>query len=634
MRKLILIALFAFALTFSYYRPVCAAPPGLKAIASGSANQLIAKMNEAKKIDWKKFNRHREEVQALDTIFVGITAHDTLHITGNYSHTGPIFVFNDGVLIINNATLTNYGDVFVFGHGTLTADSSSLIFPQDYFYQRSLLVVQHGTALFNTCRFDYSGIQHNLVVGDSGSVVMNNVHQRDWTTAGLSSHGKLQIHGLNLGGEYILSDSSVASFTHVDTLLLWHQLPKTAVINFAFPQGDTLMQYTFNNTITGVSGINYNVRVDTCHTVWWAMMPVNGSNVTISNSNIRAIGTWFQHGDSITVAGIKDNTFYANDMLPLPDRNLHLLNSFVQTWSLYVFDSSQITIFNCSVGEVGSQQHAKIFSQQFLLDGSGGYFWATDTSVIFAFGVTIYSTARSEHNGVFVLSNSTLPFQTLSSIGNSLMVSIQNSLPSDPVPFDHSAMWMENIELASAAHTDSLIPIRSSAWIDQGPLGSWMDFKTYSLFYQVKGAAVWKPIVYDSSVEIRHSVLGVWNTAGLDTGMYSIRLLVKNNLSDSVEDIKEVSLLSSANSEVKEKGQHFLQALIFPNPGSDYLNVSLQDDITNAEIRISDLLGETKIVTKEKATLSKIKIDGLASGIYIIEIRSNDKIFRQKFIKQ
>jgi hypothetical protein len=602
------------------------------AATPGSANQIIAKMEEAKKMNWDAFQGTHEGVMSLDTLYVGSKAHDTLRITGNYSHTGPIFVFNDGVLIIRNAHATNYGDVFVFGHGTLTADSSTLTFPQDYFYQRSLLVVQHGSATFNTCRFDYSGIQHNMVIGDSGSVVMNNIRQRDWTTAGLSAHASLQIHGLNLGGEYILSDNCTATFSNIDTLLLWHQLPKTAIINFAFPQGDTVMKYAFNNSITGVKGINYSVEVDTCHTVWWAMMPVNGSDVTISNSNIRAIGTWFQHGDTVTVIGIKDNTFYANVVIPLADRNLHLLNTNVQTWNLYAFDSSKLSILNCTVGEVGTQQHALILSEQFLLDGSGGYFWCTDSSVIYATGVTIYTTARGEHNGIFVLSNSTLPFQTVSSIGNSLMVSIQNILPVDPIPYDHSAMWMEDIELASFAHADSLIPVKGSAWIDQGPQGSWMDFKNYGLYYQKQGASIWKSIVIDSTVKIRHSILGVWNTTGLDTGTYRIRLLVKNTLADSIEDIKQVTLLPSTNSAVHEIKRD-VAIKIFPNPASDYLYLSLPGNATNTEVIIYDIFGKQQVVLKGNVIPTRISIADIPPGIYTIEIKADSSTFRQKFIK-
>src|SRR5579872_3634957 len=135
--KLITFIVFTFIICACQMKSADAATPG-------SANQIIAKMEEVKKMNWDAFQSIHQGAMSLDTVYVGIKAHDTLRITGNYSHTGPIFVFNDGVLIIKNANVTNYGDVFVFGHGMLIADSSSLTFPQDYFYQRSLLVVQHG----------------------------------------------------------------------------------------------------------------------------------------------------------------------------------------------------------------------------------------------------------------------------------------------------------------------------------------------------------------------------------------------------------------------------------------------------------------------------------------------------------
>ncbi len=603
----------------------------VKPDGKSNSGQAIHKMDEVKKMNWTRY-KHPGTSRSLDTVYVGTVPHDTLLITGTYNHTGPIFVFNDGVLIFYNATATNYGDVYVFEHGRLLGLNSSLTFPQAYFYQRSLIVVQNGLAYFNNCSFNYSGVQHSLVVGDSGVVGMESVHQADWTTAGLYGHATIQIHGLNLGGEYILDDSSTSAFSNVDTLLLWHQLPNTAVINYAFPQGDTVMNYAFNNTVSGVSGVQYNVSVDSCHTVWWAMMPVNGSNVTISNSNIRAIGTWFQHGDTTTANGIFDNTFYPNVVIPLPDRNLHLLNSFVQTWNLYVFDSSQLNITNCTVGEVGTEQKASIYSQQFLLDGSGGYFWATDTSVIFGSGVTIYSTARSERTGIFVLSYSNLPFSPVSSIGTSLMVSVQNTQPADPVPFDGSIMWLENIESPATTHADSIVPVHGSAWIDQGPAGSWMDYGSYSLYYQLQGNPAWTAIVTDSTTEIRHNVLGMWNTTGLAAGNYNLRLLVKNDLTDSVEDIKAITVLPGVSTGLANAD--ILPVSIYPNPASDQLMVCVPAATAKTEIRIYNLLGENKISETMKSMKSTVDVANLTAGVYTIEVKCGNKISRQKFVKQ
>jgi len=609
----------------------------LQTANNSSLQPLLKKMNEAKNTNWEKYRQSGSHEKQLDTVYVGEVPNDTLVITGVYEHTGPVFVFNDGVLIFNNADATNYGDVFVFGHGQVLGLNSSLTFPQDYFYQRSLLVVQHGLAYFNNCSFDYSGVQHSLVIGDSGTVGMENVHQRDWTTAGLFGAATLQIHGLNLGGEYILSDSCTAAFSNVDTLLLWHKMPNTAVIDYAFPQGDTVYNYQFNNSLPGVSGTDYTVFADSCYTVWWGMMPVNGSDVTISNSNIRLIGAWFEHGDSTTANGIFNNTYYPNTVIPMPDRNLHLLNCFVQTWSLYVFDTSHLNIINCSLGEVGTQQKAQVISDQFLLDGSGGYFWATDTSAVFASNVTVYSTARSERNGIFVLAYSNLPFSTATSVGSSLFVSVQNTLPADPVPFDGSIMWVEALENDSVAHVDSLIPINGSAWIDQGPLGSWMNFSSYSLYYQLQGTTGWTAIVTDSAAEIRHNMLGIWNTIGLAAGDYLLKLVVKNDLTDSVEDFMPITLLPSMVG-LNTENLNNTSVAFFPNPAnnSGLLAVSI-NKASALKIILTDMEGRELSVIAEvmiNAGLHRFPVNcaNLPAGIYCCRILTEDHLHTQKFI--
>ena len=599
-----------------------------------SAYRAISKMEEVKKMNLEHYTHGGSgESRSLDTIYVGEVPHDTMVITGTFDHEGPIFVFNDGVLIFNSATVTNYGDVYVFQHGKIRGVSSDLTFPQTYFYQRSLIVVQNGTADFTGCNFNYSGMQHNLVIGDSGKVTMENVHQSDWTTAGLFGNGSILVHGMNLGGEYILTDFTTSDFSNVDTLLLWHKMPTTAVINYAFPNGDTVMNYEFNNSVTGVAGINYNVTVDSCYTVWWGMMPVNGSDITISDSHIRAIGTWFEHGDSTTVDGIFNNTLYADSVLPFNDRNIHLINSFVQTWSLYVFDSSQLSITNSTVGEVGTQQKSHIESQQFLLDGSGGYFWSTDTSAIIASNVTVYSTARSEKNGIFILAYSYLPFAAPASIHTSLFVSVQNNLPADPVPYDGSAMWMEKIESPVVAHADSLISITGSEWIDQGPLGNPVDYGSYSLYYRLQGTITWIPIVIDSVMEIRHNTLGIWNTNALTEGTYILRLVVKNNHADSVEDFVPVTMLPSVTTTIHLNENNLLVA-VFPNPATDYLTVYFSENNPKADITIYNLLGQTKITSKTNGLKSTVNIEQLSQGVYLIEIKSEDgKKYRQRFVK-
>jgi hypothetical protein len=602
---------------------------------SHSTSAVIKKMEEVKKMNFNKLSHPGSAAKVLDTVYVGLVPHDTLRITGSYIHTGPIFVVNDGVLIIHNAVVNNAGDLVVFGSGRVLADSSAITFPQTYFYQRSVIAVQHGYISFKNCSFSYSGMSHSLVMGDSATIVMNVVHNYDWTTAGLYGSPTINIRGSNLGGEYILSDNGHATFNHVDTLLLWHQFPNLSVVNYAFPNGDTVYNYNFNNTVSGISGINYNVSADSCYQVWWAMMPVNGSDITVSNSTIRAIGAWFQRGDTATVTGLYDDSTYINFVAPLTDRNLHLINCHVQTWSLYVFDSSKININHCTLGEVGTEQHANIQAQHFLLDGSGGYFWATDTSGIISDFSTVYSTVRSEKNGIFVLAYSNMPFNGPTSIGNSLVVSVQNTIALDPVPYDASVAWMENISQPNTVHADSLIPVIGSAWIDHGPSGGWMNFLNYTLSYQLQGSVGWTYIVSDSTTEIRNNLLGKWNTAGLAAGTYILRLVVKSNLLDTVEDFKAVTLLPGITLSIKNQEEDNLILNCYPNPAADQITVASSNaKYPLSSIKIYNVLGEMVYQSMNKLSNVIVDIHDFKKGIYFIETIANEKKFTTKFVKE
>lgn len=291
-----------------------------------------------------------QQVLSADTLIVGLVANDTLVITGNWTHTGPIWVFNDGVLIFNNATVSDTGDIYVWGQGKLFAQNSSLSFPQAFFYERGMYAFQQGEIHLQNCSLNYSGMSHYL--GLAGNVVLewNNVHNADWTTASVLGQTTVNINGSNLTGEYILQDSTNVQFTHADSVILWHHFPPGALINYAFPPGDTLYNYIFNNTQPGVTGINYNAAADSCTNVLWALMPVNGSDVTINNSDLRLIGCWFQYGDTAIVYGIFNNSNYRSYTTPLSERNLQLNNTSVETWSMYVFDSSAVLIDSCVLG--------------------------------------------------------------------------------------------------------------------------------------------------------------------------------------------------------------------------------------------------------------------------------------------
>ncbi|NUM32318.1 MAG: T9SS type A sorting domain-containing protein [Bacteroidetes bacterium] len=560
-----------------------------------------------------------------DTLVIGETPGDTVRINGTWNHKGPIFVLNDGVLIFKNAIVHDTGDIYVFGSGKMFADSTLFYFPQKYFYERGLLVVQNAKAFITNCSFDYSGMSHTLFLAHNAELDMKNVKFRDWTTCGMFESPKLTIDGCNLAGEYILSDKCSATFLNTDTIILWHQIPDKAEVDFEFPNGNLVNNYKFNKNVSGIKGVEYSVVADSCTVVMWALMPVNGSKVKISNSKLRLIGNWFMRGDSAFLYEIYNNSHYPDYNLPLSDRQLRLVNTDVQTWSMYVFDSSKIIIYDCILGEVGSQNKSGIYASNYLCDGSGGYFWATDTSVIFADNVTVYTTVRSERNALIILANSWLPFLPPFAVHNSILISSQNKLSFQPVPHDRSVAWLLYIDFPDSVINDKSYFVKGSAWIKQGPEGHPMKFDSYSLSYKKENDSKWKSIISRSYNQANDTNLGLWDIKNLAPGKYILKLTVKDNFGDTVDAYKTVLIkpdLTNSNKILKSLG-----VKIYPNPANDKIVLMFDNKYKNMQISLLNSYGQrVRIYENVNSENLIINCDNLSSGVYFINVTNSVNI--------
>ncbi|TAL63162.1 MAG: hypothetical protein EPN85_00810, partial [Bacteroidetes bacterium] len=147
-----------------------------------------------------------DTVSVGDTLIVGFTPNDTLRISGNWTHVGPVVVFGNGVLIFDNATTTLVGDIIVLGNGKVFSDSSYFFFPQQYWYQRSVIIVQNGYMNCSNTIFNYGGYPHGFSASDSAVVLLTNITNNDYTTTGLSKNASMTINGNNLTGEFIITD--------------------------------------------------------------------------------------------------------------------------------------------------------------------------------------------------------------------------------------------------------------------------------------------------------------------------------------------------------------------------------------------------------------------------------------------
>lgn len=556
-----------------------------------------------------------------DTLYIV----DTLEVTGTWQHIGAIVIANNGFLHFNKANATILGDIFLLGaHPRLEADSSTLNIPQAYFYQRVLFATGGARVTYRNTTVDHSGLSHNIILVDSARLELVNVINKGFTTNGIYGHASVIVNGINEAGEYVITDESMLSFRHATTVLLWHHFPSGAYINFSFPEGDTTYNYHFNKNIAGVSGIGYNIITDSCYNVMWGLMPESGTDITITDSKIRAIGLWFMGTDTVNVSGLVDNSIYSAFDAPLGDRTLHLSNSSVITWSLYPMEHSAVNIKGCIVGEVGAGGNSSVQGNQFFCDGSGGYVWASDSALLIAGFSYVSGYVRSQANSILYYAYSSLSGGYPSALQNSILIVLQCTLLQEPRALDNSVAWYALIDQPFEAYTGDIVPVTGSSWIDKTPTSEKMDFGSYRLYYQISGAQEWTEIQGDSLNEKRHETLGVWNTMGLPAGQYILKLKLCDNWGNSAEAVKSVSLQQSYGIPEEEHSE----LVLFPNPAKDFVELKIPAGITGFSINVTGISGNS-VLKKEVTGFHsgdnyKLNVGTFKPGSYLITFTGNN----------
>ncbi|MCL5991535.1 MAG: T9SS type A sorting domain-containing protein [Bacteroidetes bacterium] len=562
-----------------------------------------------------------EKLQSDDTLFVGPNE-DTLKPENNWFYTGTILVVGKGKMIFDNVNVTIDADIVVWGdEAEIIADNSNLYFPQEYFYQRKMIVAGGAHVSLTNTTMDYNGLPHNLAITDSSVYTLKNVTMKGFTTCGLTNTAEINVDGCNETGEFIIEDSVNINFANAKTILLWHLVDKGSKFDISFPDGDKSVNWELNNLSPGLTNIFYNINLENCESVLWGLMPKTGSEIHIKDSKIRSIGVWFNGKDTTEITGLVNNSHYDYFLAPFSDRSLILENTDVQTWSLYPFDNTVINLKGCIVGEIGAFGRSYVTGTNFMVDGSGGYFFASDTSVVITTFAAATCNVRSERNGVMLFGYSAQTNGNIASIGSSIMIIVQSGLVESPIILENSVLWFANISEPANADINSSVPIIGSAWIDKTQTSFLMDFKKYYLSYQKDGSDEWVMIGDTLYEEKRNDVLGFWNTENMKPGAYQIRLTLVSNANDefSVDAVKRINLLPKT---LDVNDMNTIDEIgIYPNSATDYIEIT--NPLNCSEIRIYNTLSECVVAVEtglRPVSSERIDISGLPAGVYYIRI--------------
>lgn len=563
-------------------------------------------------------------------LIIGLTPDDSLIVTGIWTCNVDILVFGNGKLRFNDANATVYGNIYSWGESAeITATNSILNLPQQYFYHRSIAALGGSKINFNNVTLDFSGLSHSFLAIDSAQVTFKDVLKKGFTTNSVSDKAIYNIENTNLAGEFVIEDSAKLQFKNAKTILLWHVIPEEGKFHFNFPEPGNVEQYHFHSSLPGIEKIDYQIDLEDCTDVMWAIMPNSNSNTKITDSKLRAVGLWFTSTDSINVKGFVNNSEYSQFNAPLNDRTLELENCSVQTWSLYPMKYSNIAVSSCILGEIGAQGSARVQTNSVFVDGSGGYMWGTDSTFTLAFLTPLTTSIRSQGEGIVMYAYSPLSMGAAMSVDNSTLIVLQCQLPDQPIACDKSSVWHINLVSPSMAATNSMVPITGYALIDLAPLSTHPDMDWYRLYYSFSDSDSLIAITPKLFTEKRNDTLGYWNTNGIPAGQYLLHLEVANKTQEPIiiKGVKSISLQAGANG-LNENPEALFE--IYPNPCNDFLII--KSNFQCATYRIMDSQGRKILSGAINESNQRIELSQLAPGTYSIELTNGKSIQSKKFI--
>jgi len=617
--------------------------PGAAENISGghfSPAQLLSNVREkeASVSAWlRKTERSVDTISLGDTLVIGVEPGEELVINSEWVHNGPILIIGDGILRFEGAQATIIGDIITAENGQLIADSSSLYFPQEYFYQRMLLLAGNSGMHFLNSTLDFGGMVHTMAAVGTSVLEFDHVDKADFTTFGLYESASIIIDSINKAGEFVVIDSTHLQIRDAATVLLWHQFRDGSVADIVFPDGNSVDSYEFNDQVSGVSGVDYDISLENCTEVMWGMMPSAGSDVTVTNSDIRSVGFWFENSDSTDVNGLVNNSHYSDFTAPLNDRNFHLVNCDVITWSLYSFDDAYVDVSGSILGEIGAMGRSEVQALNYYCDGSGGYVWVTDTAFLLSGFSSVSASVRTGSHGVIIFAYSNQMNGLVQALGQSILILLQSNITATPVYDPGAVIWMANITGPGTAFQNTVVPLEGSAWIDKGSQSNLMDFGYYMMYYQKEGDTSWNMIGDTSYMEVREDALTQWNTQGVDPGVYYIKLVLVDDLGNMVEASTQMVLLPDVLG-VPDDQEYMSELKTFPNPVRENLHLTF-NLLQRSGVTIKLYNGYGKGMTILKGDVMEtgehhVTVDAgkLSAGIYYLVMQAGNSRVIKKIV--
>jgi hypothetical protein len=471
----------------------------------------------------------------------------TLLVRGELQLTGTVSVSGTGSFIVDGGQfhlMGNDTNILVYQNGRVIFRNNALLhYVQTYVSQHNFICWDNAQVEMSDSRVSADGSSEAIIMGGNASYHAVNMISPDWKTWYLSGQTSLTLENVNIGGDVVFYDSPTMRFVDTVGVMPWLYLGSGAVVDYQFPSGFPAnptdpVTITFDNSLPGVSGIPWSLSMENCTYVAWGINPYPGSDVTIRNSELAMIMFRFVGAGEMQLQGImQNNSFYDDLTIPVADRNLRLLNTAVTWWKVDVVEGYDLTADSIIFSEMMVKENSRALLTKSVCEGQTIHLGALHDSFVDFQDGEVWSYVSVWDNATMVLRNSTVDFrkgqyryQTRNIAHNNARLFSLNTTfgyetdpsESEPEAVDAALTMFLKLDQPTAAVLGQTLEIRGSAWIKTGPLSP-VTFNSYELAVSPKDLMNWQ-IIENSTNSVKDGVLGIWNTSGLQSGSYRLRL--------------------------------------------------------------------------------------------------------------
>jgi hypothetical protein len=609
--------------------------------------ELVPGQEERHSLPKRTEKNSMEALWAPADMIIGPGA-DTVLIDTNYVQDGNILILGFGVLIVDNAVLTLSGSLVAANFGkAIIRNNARLHFDQYYVGQYYIWLVDFGIFEALDATVDANGVMHYANFYDNSTYIARRTYFPDWTFRQVYDKSTMILEDIAHVGDFYARDSSNISLMRCDTLMPWFSAPTGSNMNIQFPDPAYVDHFEISDTIVGIANIGYRVVIDSSSECWWSMDSFPACSVFVNNSTIRGSAQRIPGSDTMSVSGIFNRNLHSDLVIPLSDRHVEYINTYVYWWNWYPEENTFFQIDSCVFGEMIGHEGSTIYGTRSICDGATIHLAALDSAFVTFKDGAVLSFVGAWQKSTLLLNNTVVtPLWTYQSsnvaFGNANLLCVNSQLDSLPRALDTALVMFASIDSPTVADINSNVSIFGSAWLDAGPFNPVL-FERYRLFWAPSDSSFWN-LISESTNEKSAESLGIWNTTGFSPDDYILRLTIWNTDGDSLTAYKMITLNATGIEEEVVKAPKFKILKAFPNPFEKEILILYElPQEHKIELTVYNLLGSKvrRLVNGvQKEGSYRITWDGkdernenLKSGIYFLRLKIGESdSFTKKMI--